>query len=356
MWAPSKTRSRRGLRSASGAWDYESVPTRELLELVDELDRSAERDEMTARDPTPRQCRAAPARPAAGTGAGRSGRRGPARTGSARRARTRAATAHPTALPTAAAPPPLRPPSRPPGRRGRTPRPCRPPPPRPPTRSPSTTRGRSRLPNHRVDQDQQLDRHALADERRGEAAHRLRDEHDRAAVADCLDDGVGVLGEPGARRQQAGPRRSRSCRAAPARRRRDASTTRPRRPPGLARMLRPCTYDVSLEADSSAWVRAGRVYSTAEGDLRKASDPRAGRRTAPPTPDDGIVRVSQETSCRRGKTVTVARGIPPGDLQAVASDLKRQCGSGGAAKDSSSRSRVTIVRRSSPASSRGAIA
>jgi translation initiation factor 1 len=99
-------------------------------------------------------------------------------------------------------------------------------------------------------------------------------------------------------------------------------------------MSRPCTYDVSLEADSSAWLRAGRVYSTAEGDLRKASGPRAGRRTAPPTPDDGIVRVSQETSCRRGKTVTVARGIPPGDLQAVASDLKRQCGSGGAAKDS----------------------
>jgi hypothetical protein len=30
----------------------------------------------------------------------------------------------------------------------------------------------------------------------------------------------------------------------------------------------------------------------------------------PPTPDDGIVRVSRETSGRRGKTVTVVRGLP----------------------------------------------
>ncbi len=76
-----------------------------------------------------------------------------------------------------------------------------------------------------------------------------------------------------------------------------------------------------------------RVYSTADGDLRKAADPNPGRRTAPQSPNDGVVRVSRETSGRRGKTVTVVRGIRPGDLQAVASDLKRLCGSGGAAKD-----------------------
>jgi translation initiation factor 1 len=76
-----------------------------------------------------------------------------------------------------------------------------------------------------------------------------------------------------------------------------------------------------------------RVYSTAEGGLRKDADPRPGRRTAQPTHNDGIVRVSRETSGRRGKTVTIVRGIPLGDLAAVASDLKRQCGSGGAAKD-----------------------
>ncbi len=75
------------------------------------------------------------------------------------------------------------------------------------------------------------------------------------------------------------------------------------------------------------------VYSTADGDLRKSSDSKARSRTAAHTPNDGIVRVSRETSGRRGKTVTVVRGIPPRDLQAVASDLKRQCGSGGAVKD-----------------------
>jgi translation initiation factor 1 len=76
-----------------------------------------------------------------------------------------------------------------------------------------------------------------------------------------------------------------------------------------------------------------RVYSTADGDLRKTTEPQSGRRAAPPVPNDGIVRVSRETSGRKGKTVTVVRGIPPGELAAVASDLKRQCGSGGSAKD-----------------------
>lgn len=76
-----------------------------------------------------------------------------------------------------------------------------------------------------------------------------------------------------------------------------------------------------------------RVYSTAEGDLRTPADRKPGRRTAPPTPGDGIVRVSRETSGRRGKTVTVVRGLPPRDVSEVASDLKRRCGSGGAAKD-----------------------
>ena len=74
-----------------------------------------------------------------------------------------------------------------------------------------------------------------------------------------------------------------------------------------------------------------RVYSTAYGDLRKP-----GRATPPPaapSPTDGIVRVSRETSGRRGKTVTVVRGVPARELDAVAKDLKRLCGSGGSAKD-----------------------
>ena len=76
-----------------------------------------------------------------------------------------------------------------------------------------------------------------------------------------------------------------------------------------------------------------RVYSTSDGDLRKAPSPPQGRRAAPSAPNDGVVRVSRETSGRRGKTVTVVRGLPPRELATVASDLKRLCGTGGAAKD-----------------------
>ena len=76
-----------------------------------------------------------------------------------------------------------------------------------------------------------------------------------------------------------------------------------------------------------------RVYSTAAGDLRKSAAPKDRRRTMPPVPNDGIVRVSRETSGRRGKTVTVVRGLASRELASVASDLKRQCGSGGAVKE-----------------------
>ncbi len=74
-----------------------------------------------------------------------------------------------------------------------------------------------------------------------------------------------------------------------------------------------------------------RVYSTADGDLRRQHG--ADRRPPPVMPNDGVVHVSRETSGRRGKTVTVVRGIPPRDLTTVASDLKRLCGTGGSAKD-----------------------
>lgn len=76
-----------------------------------------------------------------------------------------------------------------------------------------------------------------------------------------------------------------------------------------------------------------RVYSTADGDLRKSAGGNGRAQASHPTPNDGIVRVSRETSGRRGKTVTVVRGIPPRELTTVASDLKRRCGSGGAVKD-----------------------
>jgi translation initiation factor 1 len=49
------------------------------------------------------------------------------------------------------------------------------------------------------------------------------------------------------------------------------------------------------------------------------------------TPGDGIVRVSRETKGRKGKGVTVIKGVPlAGDeLEALATKLKKRCGCGG---------------------------
>ncbi len=76
------------------------------------------------------------------------------------------------------------------------------------------------------------------------------------------------------------------------------------------------------------------VYSTDAGDRRekKRSAP-AGQSRAPQIPDDGIVRVFRDKSGRRGKTVTLVRGLAPAEIAAVASDLKRHCGTGGSVKD-----------------------
>lgn len=50
-----------------------------------------------------------------------------------------------------------------------------------------------------------------------------------------------------------------------------------------------------------------------------------------PAPGDGIVRVGRETKGRKGKGVTVIRGVPlAGDaLAELATRLKKRCGSGG---------------------------
>jgi translation initiation factor 1 len=71
------------------------------------------------------------------------------------------------------------------------------------------------------------------------------------------------------------------------------------------------------------------VYSTGDGDRRKQST----ERSQPELPSDGVVRVFREKGGRRGKIVTVVRGLPAKELKAAASDLKRLCGSGGAVKD-----------------------
>ena len=60
--------------------------------------------------------------------------------------------------------------------------------------SPPVSPGRGR---HRRQQHEQVDRHPFAHQRGGEPAHRLRHEDEVAAVADGVDDDVGVLGEAG---------------------------------------------------------------------------------------------------------------------------------------------------------------
>lgn len=86
----------------------------------------------------------------------------------------------------------------------------------------------------------------------------------------------------------------------------------------------------------------GIVYSSAHGRMC----PRCGRPAAAcackasptasaPAGGAAVVRVGRETKGRKGKGVTIVTGVPlAGDaLDELASQLKRQCGSGGTVKD-----------------------
>ena len=70
------------------------------------------------------------------------------------------------------------------------------------------------------------------------------------------------------------------------------------------------------------------VFSTEGG---RISDERAP--ASSPGASDGIVRVSRTSAGRKGKTVTLVTGLPPGELGDIAKELKRLCGSGGSVKD-----------------------
>ena len=74
------------------------------------------------------------------------------------------------------------------------------------------------------------------------------------------------------------------------------------------------------------------VWSSDDGDLRKARDPRPAEWAAE---TGGRVKVRRETSGRRGKAVTTIAGVPLGDddLRDLAGRLKKRCGVGGSVKD-----------------------
>jgi translation initiation factor 1 len=73
------------------------------------------------------------------------------------------------------------------------------------------------------------------------------------------------------------------------------------------------------------------VWSSTDGDLRKARDPKLKARVAA----GGRVRVRRETSGRRGRAVTTVADVPLDDagLKELAGRLKKRCGVGGAVKD-----------------------
>jgi translation initiation factor 1 len=73
------------------------------------------------------------------------------------------------------------------------------------------------------------------------------------------------------------------------------------------------------------------VYSTTDGDLRKARDPGLKERRV----DGNRVKVRREVAGRRGKPVTTISGVPVDDagLKTLAGRVKKRCGVGGSVKD-----------------------
>jgi len=80
------------------------------------------------------------------------------------------------------------------------------------------------------------------------------------------------------------------------------------------------------------------VYSTEAGRLcPQCQRPVAGcvcGKSRPAATGDGIVRLQRESKGRGGKVVTLIKGLPlaGAELQTLASELKKKCGTGGALK------------------------
>jgi translation initiation factor 1 len=72
------------------------------------------------------------------------------------------------------------------------------------------------------------------------------------------------------------------------------------------------------------------VWSSSDGDLRKARDPKTVARQT-----SGPVKVRREIAGRKGKGVTTVFNLPLNDqdIAALAAKLKKRCGVGGSSKD-----------------------
>jgi translation initiation factor 1 len=73
------------------------------------------------------------------------------------------------------------------------------------------------------------------------------------------------------------------------------------------------------------------VWSSSDGDLRKARDPKVKARMAA----GGRVKVRREVAGRRGKPVTTIADVPLDDdgVRALGGRLKKRCGVGGSIKN-----------------------
>lgn len=96
-------------------------------------------------------------------------------------------------------------------------------------------------------------------------------------------------------------------------------------------------YTLHMSSNRNRTVDGGGiVYSTGIGErcpncLRPIRECVCKKGTPGKSSNDGIVRVSRETQGRKGKGVTVISGLGLGatELEALAAELKKKCGSGG---------------------------
>jgi len=83
---------------------------------------------------------------------------------------------------------------------------------------------------------------------------------------------------------------------------------------------------------------SARVYSTESGKICPSCDQPIAEcccRAQSRPEGDGIVRLHRETKGRKGKGVTLIKGVlaTPTELKALAKELKARCGTGGTVKD-----------------------
>jgi translation initiation factor 1 len=99
--------------------------------------------------------------------------------------------------------------------------------------------------------------------------------------------------------------------------------------------MKPRTTNSRVTSDGG-----GIVYSTGVGErcpncLRPIRECVCRKGTPGKASSDGVIRISRETQGRKGKGVTVISGLALGqtELETLATELKKKCGSGGSVEN-----------------------